>query len=355
MTTSPSCGASSSGPPSASGGVVRRAALCARARRPLALGLAGAAALAALVFGIVRELPTPAPAGPRVAATIRLGGIPVGAAMGAGRVWVSDNSGSVLVIDPESRRRIATIPTGNAATSIAASDDAVWVVAAADRAEEDYRLLRIDPASHRVVARITSFGPFGASLAATRHAAWVQTAKQDPGPVRRVDPATNRIGGSYGRRGLAAIAGRGDRLWMLSLDGVLEWRDARTGRVLGALDGFAPNPPGGAWNSGIAPDADGASVVSAEDGTVTRVSSGGRFEWSVSLRANGPIARARGSLWVSTGEELTGRRNAIVRLDPANGRVTGRIPLGARTTQALVPVGDELWAVLSDGTVLVLR
>jgi hypothetical protein len=58
---------------------------------------------------------------------------------------------------------------------------------------------------------------------------------------------------------------------------------------------------------------------------------------------------------VSTGEELTGRRNAIVRLAPANGRMTGRIPLGARTAQALVPVGDELWAVLSDGTALVLR
>ena len=252
-----------------------------RARRPLALGLAGAAALAALVLGIVRELPTPAPAGPRVVATIRLGGIPVGAATGAGRVWVSDDTGSVLVIDPKTRRRIATIATGNAATSIAASDDAVWVVAAGDQAEEDYRLLRIDPASHRVVARITSFGPFGASLAATPHAAWVQTAKQDPGPVRRVDPATNRIGGAYGRRGLAAMAGRGERLWMLSLDGVLEWRDARTGRVLGALDGFAPNPPGGAWRSGIAPDGDGASVVSAEDGTVTRVSSGGRYEWIV--------------------------------------------------------------------------
>ena len=64
---------------------------------------------------------------------------------------------------------------------------------------------------------------------------------------------------------------------------------------------------------------------------MTRVSSGGRFDWSIGLRANGPIARARGSLWVSTGDELTGRQNAIVRLAPADGHVTGRSrSVGAR-------------------------
>ena len=125
-----------------------------RARRPLALGLAGAAALAALVLGIVRELPTPAPAGPRVVATIRLGGIPVGAATGAGRVWVSDDTRQRARDRPQvpaphrhdrhrerGRRasRPPTMPSG-------------WSLRATMR-EEDYRLLRIDPASHRVVAR----------------------------------------------------------------------------------------------------------------------------------------------------------------------------------------------------------
>ena len=287
--------------------------------------------------------------------TIRVGGIPLSATLAQGRVWMSDNSGQVLVLDPKTRRRVATIPVGNAALSIAASRDAVWVVAARDRAEERYRIARIDPASNRVVARLTSFGPFGATLAATPDAAWVQTAKQDPGPLRRVDPATNRIGGDYGRHGLAAMVGREGRLWLLRMDGVLEWRDARSGRVLGSADGFARNLPGGPWRSGIAPDADGAFVVTADDGAVTRVTRDGRFVWSIGLRANGPIARARGALWVSTGDELTSRHNALLRLDPRDGHVTWRLPLGARTLQALLPVGDELWAVVSDGTVLVVR
>jgi hypothetical protein len=326
-----------------------------RARRPLALALAGAVAAAALVVGIVRELPAPAPAGPRVAATIRLGGIPVGGTLAGGRVWISDNGGSVLALDPKTRRRAATVAVGTATTSIAASRDALWVVAARDPAEQEYRLLRIDPATNRIVARIASFGPFGASLAATPDAAWVQTEKQDPGPLRRVDPADNRIGGDYGRHGLAAMAGRAGRLWLLRADGVLEWRDAGTGRPLGAAEGFAANPPGGAWRSGIAPEADGAFIVTAEDGAVTRVASDGRYEWSVRLRANGPIARARGALWVSAGDELTGRHNSLLRLAPGDGHVTGRIPLGARVVQALLPVGNELWAVVSDGTVLVVK
>ena len=227
-----------------------------RARRPLTLGLAGAAALAALVLGIVRELPTPSPAGPRVVATIRLGDIPVGAATGAGRVWVSDNSGSVLVLDPKSRRRIATIATGNAAASIAASDDAVWVVAAGDHAEEDTgscaSIRRATASSHGSLPSACSARP-------------LRPRPMPPG-CRRPSRIPGRSAGSILRPtgSAATTGGMASPPWPAAraaldawLDGVLEWRDARTGRVLGALDGFAPNPAGRTWRSGIAPDGDG--------------------------------------------------------------------------------------------------
>jgi outer membrane protein assembly factor BamB len=324
-------------------------------RPPLALALAGVAAAAALVLGIVRALPAPTPAGPRIVETIRVGGIPVSAALADGRVWISNDGGSVVAIDPATRRRVATIPVGQAVTGFAASRDALWVIAARDQTEPDYRLVRIDPASDRIVARLTSFGPLGASLVATPDAAWVQTAKRDPVPLRRVDPATNRVGGDYGRHELAVMAGTDERLWLLRMDGVLEWRDARTGSLLGSVDGFARNIPGGAWRSGIAPDAEGAYVATADDGAVTRVARDGRFRWSIGLRANGPLAVAHDALWVSTGDELTASHNALLRLDPRDGHVTWRLPLGARTLQAVLPVGNELWAFVSDGTVLVIR
>ena len=103
-----------------------------RSRWPIMTGLAGVAAAAALVLGVVlgaRELSNPAPAGPRVVATVRFGGIPTGAALGAGSVWVTGHDGSLWRIDPERRRVVATIDVGTEATQVAASGDAVWVVA----------------------------------------------------------------------------------------------------------------------------------------------------------------------------------------------------------------------------------
>jgi hypothetical protein len=35
--------------------------------------------------------------------------------------------------------------------------------------------------------------------------------------------------------------------------------------------------------------------------------------------------------------------------------VTGRLELGSRLPQQLLGVGDDLWAVLSDGTAIVVR
>ena len=328
----------------------------ARTRRPFAAALAGAATVAAAAVCIAvlgREEPAPPTvASVRVVATIRLDGVPMGATMGAGSVWVSEDAGSVLRLDPGTRRVIARVPVGENASDVVASGDAVWAVAA-PQGHENY-VVRIDPRRNRVIARTGSFGPFDVTLAATPGAAYAQANKQASGPLRRIDPATNRLEGAFGRRHVSAVAVGGDRLWTLSQDGVLEWRDAADGRLLGRLDGFAPLPPGGSWLNGIAADADGAWVTTGDDGSVTHVSAGGDVEWRVERGANGPIALAADSLWVAV-SDVSGRHAELLRLDRANGAVTGRMALGARLPQALLPVGDDLWAFLSDGTVLVVR
>ena len=328
----------------------------ARSGRPLAAAMASAVVVVASALGIAvlgREEPSP-PAAPRVLETIRIGGFPVGATLGAGSVWVSDGAGRVLRVDPGTRRVVASVPVGDEAERVAATADAVWVVASLGEGDGEYRLARIDPESNRVVARLGDFGGFGVTLGAGPRAVWVQTDKQAPGPLRRVDPATSRIGGAFGRRWVSAIAALGGRLWTLSQDGVLEWRDAGSGRLLGRLPGFAARPPGGNYRDAVLPDADGAWVATGDDGAVTRVSAAGRAEWTVEVGANGPIALAGGSLWVTVDVEA-GRNVQLARLDAESGAVTGRLRVGARLPGALLAVGDDLWAVLNDGTLLVVR
>jgi hypothetical protein len=328
----------------------------ARSRRPLATALAGAAVAVGAVFGIAvlgREEPSP-PEAPGVIATIPLGSIPQGVAVGSGSVWVTDFEGRLLRLDPRTRRVIATLPVGTRATQVSASDDAVWVMGAVDGDAHEYRLIRVDPARNRIVARIGSFGWAGAGLAAAPGALWLQADRQMPGPLRRVDPATNRIEGAFGDARRVAMAAGGARLWTLTEDGVLEWRDSATGRSLGRRAGFAPRPPGGPYRNTIAADAGGAYVATGENGSVARISSDGRVEWNVAVGANGPIAVADDTLWV-TAEDGTQRNAQLLRLDPADGHVTGRIPLGARLPSGMVAVGDELWVALSDETALVIR
>jgi hypothetical protein len=330
----------------------------ARSRRPLALAVASAAAIAAAVVGIAmlgRNAPEPVITAPRVVATIEIGGFPQGATLAAGSVWVTENDGRVLRLDPRTRRVIATIPAATSAyDAISASTEAVWIMGAVDRNAHLYRLIRIDPATDRVVARIGSFDWFGAILAAAPGAVWLQLDKQAPPPLRRVDPGTNRIEGAFGRRWLTAMAVHEDRLWTLSTDGVLEWRDSATGRLLGRRPGFAPRPPGGPWKHSMAADADGVWVATGQDGGITRVSSAGDVELGAEVGANGPLALAGGSLWI-TRNNGTDRDVQIARVDPDTGRVTGRLELGSRLPQQLLGVGDDLWAVLSDGTAIVVH
>jgi DNA-binding beta-propeller fold protein YncE len=329
----------------------------ARARRTFVPVLAGVAvvALAGLIIAVLgREQPAPSPAQPRIVDTIRIGGVPRDATVGAGSVWVTDADGLLRRVDPRTGRVIATVRAGTRATSVTASADAVWLMAAIDRDGHQVRLTRIDPASSRVVARIGRFSWDGAILAAAPDAVWLQRVQLAPVPLRRVDPATNRIEVAFGRDLRTAMAADEDRLWTLSMDGVLEWRDSATGRLLGRKTGFPPRPSGGPWKQAIAADSGGAWIANGQDGVITRVATDGDVEVRADIGANGPLVLARGSLWVTLNDG-TDRDARIARVDPATGRVTGSIPVGARLPMQLLAVGDDLWAVLSDGTAIVVR
>jgi hypothetical protein len=327
-----------------------------RSGRAVVPALAGVAfvVLAGLIVAVLgREQPAPSPAQPRIVETIRIGGFPRDAALGAGSVWVSDADGLLRRVDPRSGRVIATVRAGTRATSVTSSADAVWLMAAIDQDGHQVRLMRIDPSTDRVAARIGRFDWDSAILAAAPDAVWLQRVQHAPSPLRRVAPATNRIEGAFGRDFRTAMAADGDRLWTLSSEGVLEWRDSATGRLLGRRTGFPPRPPGGPWWHRIAADGGGAWIATGQDGVITRVAPDGDVVVRADVGANGPLVLAGGSLWVTLNDG-TDRDVRIARVDPATGRVTGSVSVGARLPVQLLAVGDDLWAVLTDGTAIVV-
>lgn len=89
----------------------------------------------------------------------------------------------------------ATIPVGGSILAIVASDDVVWVLS------DDHRLLRVDPATNRIVATVSlpdSEWP-EAYVAVGDGGVWVTVASPDTigqpelDSVLRIDPQTNQI------------------------------------------------------------------------------------------------------------------------------------------------------------------
>lgn len=113
--------------------------------------------------------------------------LPKAVAVSTGAVWAGKGDTRSLVrIDPASDRIVATIPIGIEAWYIAASDTAVWV--------SDWRantVVRVDPASGRVAATIAGLpnGPTGVAI--SPGAAWVASSRA--ATVTKIDSATNRV------------------------------------------------------------------------------------------------------------------------------------------------------------------
>jgi YVTN family beta-propeller protein len=117
----------------------------------------------------------------RVVAKLDAGG-PLGfrqtIAVGAGGVWLADPFDEQVVrIEPTSRRVMARIPAG-AATTLAVTGDAVWVISSLG-------LVRIDPAQDRVVAvasdpDLRRARLVAAGAGAVWTAAWSSVSRIDP-------------------------------------------------------------------------------------------------------------------------------------------------------------------------------
>ena len=162
---------------------------------------------------------------------------PTDLAVGGGAVWVGNGAGSensdtrgtmsISRVDPVSLKVVGTVvltrapnpygqPPSEGLPQMAAGAGALWAVGA------DNRVNRIDPATGRIVAKISVVDRASTLAAGTEGVWFLNWTDRD---VRRIDPATNRVVDRIriGDAG-AGIAVGGGAVWVTSPDDGRLWR-----------------------------------------------------------------------------------------------------------------------------------
>jgi YVTN family beta-propeller protein len=218
-----------------------------------------------------------------------------GMTVGAGSVWVvnSDDS-SISRIDPGSRRVVATIAVGARNLGwLVVSHGQVWMLRDDYDTSSGGELIRIDPATNHVTGRTllgkNMCGSFG--MVATRDALWVTADAQ--GTVIRIDPLSGRVvarihvdGAPIGpivAHGMVWVANEGEgstRLWRV---------DPATNEAAGFGE-----PPGSGWMLQPA----GGKFWTTDGETIRMIDPESRtVEMSLSLPGSYDFRVGRGTLW----------------------------------------------------------
>jgi hypothetical protein len=222
------------------------------------------------------------------------------AAAGGDAIWATLRSPSsgLLRVDAASARVVAVIPVVSvapAAVSDTGSAAGVWVVCCGG---ETYlgtgQLIRVNPATNRVVARIALPGlPDAVGVGAS--GVWVRGAA---GPIWRVDPVSNRVvatvqvphslGGTQG----SVLVGR-DAVWVSDPASATAIRiDPRSNRISGRV-GVAGRALAAA-SDGTVVGASGGRVLSLGPGAARSVSVAGiNGEYTTALAA------VAGTIWIA--------------------------------------------------------
>jgi PQQ-like domain len=336
-----------------------------RAPRPavLAAGIAVALLALAAALGALSLRGEPEPTKPKVVRSFRVADGLTSMEQGFGAVWATDlSSGTVLRIDPKTRKVVARIPVAGGAgrrvspdAVVIAGAGAVWVLAGDLQnggVDGPVQLLRIDPRRNRVVARIPLTKPSGGTFSPQgvhvgEGVVWVIGAAG----ALQINPVSNTpqrylpIAGA--ERGVVASD---DALWLLGLNGRLRQVDARSGRTVRTLR---------------VPVSSGTHLGGGDPGQLTLVSHGrltafdatnGRVLWRAAFEA--PLrsfaAGHDDTLWAFL-DRTPERRDRLVRIDAGTGRRTGQVDVSEPGAAGLAPVGRDLWLASPDGRITVVR
>jgi DNA-binding beta-propeller fold protein YncE len=210
---------------------------------PATLVVLGAVGLITLTWRAGGAPPTtparaPVPSSEPLVTTIDIGhGGGIDVKVGEGGVWITTRDG-LVELDP-STSRIRRDIAFEGAFDLAVADEAIWVTNA-------YRgvLARFDPISgtRTRTFRFRTGTPYG--VAATQVSVWVTTSGSDGGTLLRLDPRTNRvvarihIGPGSGAGGLGEVVADENAVWVLRggrHDALLRV-DSRTNQLTATVD-----------------------------------------------------------------------------------------------------------------------
>jgi YVTN family beta-propeller protein len=307
--------------------VVVAAAFVLIAAAAIGVAVTGDSQSAGGIGRVVGRIAVPQPGGPFVG---RL-------AFGAGALWIrKSGDDKVLRIDPTTGRIVARIPVGFAYdTGIAVRGDDVWVTNG-----EDGTVSRIDAATNSVAATIR-VGSYPLGIAATDDAVWV--ANHHSGTVSRIDPRRNRvvntvpISPASHLRGPLHLVSADSQLWVAdATDGAVvrvdPVRNRRTAAVLGS----------GPACGGMAAGGDSVWIASGCDqNKVTRIDARTAGVAAVIELPEGAIASdiaaGFGSIWATTTNGL------LLRIDPKTNHIVAKRKLV--DTVALTTGGGSVWVI----------
>lgn len=282
-----------------------------------------------------------------VRATIPLGGAyEIG--IGAGSVWVSDDAGGELVrVDPSSNRVVARIAAGDSLGGVAVGEGAVWV-ASSKRTSREWSggtVWRIDPDTNQVVAGI-EVSDILVDVAVGEEAVWASNGNHGRfGAVWRIDPETNQLASSAAIQvggGPSDVEVAYGSVWVaLADDGAVVRIDPTTNEVGTPIRvGAAP------FN--IAVGAGAVWALNSNDGTVMRIDPKSGKVAGPSIRVGGmpsDLAVNADALWITNG----GR---VIRLDPVSGEIQDELRVAGGPFAVALGM-DSVWVTGNfDGTLI---
>jgi hypothetical protein len=331
----------------------------ARAARPLhprlwspAVVLGAATALVAVlvvVLGLRAVGPAPEPTDAQIVDVVRIGGQPRDAIAVGGTLVVVGYDARVRVIRPgEDRARELTRVTGTP-VSLTSEGAAVWVLTADVAGNRPRSLLqKFDVRSGKRLATVPVDGA-ATTVAAGAGGLWLLPSAISRNALRRIDGVSVRRTRTAGGAGLDGLAVTERSVWVRAGTTIVE-RDA-AGRVRHRTHGISPTIAFGSPRS-MLPDAAGAWVVGQAGGLLYRIERGRVIKRVKIGQTAGVVGRSGATVWVSATSSPGSYE--LVGVDGATGRVTGRVPLGSKPPQAVVPIGKQVWVVTSGGDALLV-
>jgi hypothetical protein len=309
-------------------------------RPALAAATVVAGALAVLVTASTLS---PAPdVRPAISATVRIGGQPQDAVLAGGSLWVTDFGGRVLRVDPADGRVIARIAVDGNPRAIAAGAGGVWVASPGLAAKAESVLSRIDPDSGRVVQRVR-VGGYADTVAVGAGGVWI--IDQQGRRIERIGKPAASV--PFGRIGTLAVGG--DTLWAIDSGGTVASVDGRSLKT-DRLPRLVPFGHGPAENT-LAADAGGVWVAGRGGGELVRIEAGNVVTRVPIPEVIGPIALGDGVAWAVSGDpEAPSPIYRLTEVDRESGEVLASLSVGYQQPKALVPAGDDVWVIAADGT-----